>query len=307
MHLFYLFFRFEGFIIMETKVYKRRFGDRYDGRRVRTISPMTRVGVYIMKHRNGSSNLMADCFDITELEDYIHRKRREGLDSFGMMHVMAAAYVRAISQKPAINRFISGQKIYARNKIELMLVVKTEMNVFSPDTIIKVEIPRDATADDIYHLFKRKIEDERNADTNFDDTAAAFNKIPGLLLKFAIWFLNFLDYFGILPKSLIQVSPFHGSMFMTSMGSLGIPAIYHHLYDFGNVPVFMAFSAKRKVNELNAQGEVVQRKYIDYTFVTDERICDGFYYASAFKFIKSLLKNPERLDVPPETIVEDIP
>ncbi|WBY63961.1 hypothetical protein [Thermocaproicibacter melissae] len=115
-----------------------------------------------------------------------------------------------------------------------------------------------------------------------------------------------MDYFGLLPMALLKVSPFHGSLFITSMGSLGIPPIYHHLYNFGNVPVFLAFGAKRYENQIDDSGKVVKKKYIDYTFVTDERICDGFYFASALKLFRSYLANPSTLDTPPQKVIRDM-
>ncbi len=90
------------------------------------------------------------------------------------------------------------------------------------------------------------------------------------------------------------------------MASLGIPPIYHHLYNFGNLPVFIAFGHKRKERELSADGNVIYKKYMDFTVVTDERICDGFYFASALKVIKYYLNHPEKLDAPPENVVEDV-
>ena len=89
------------------------------------------------------------------------------------------------------------------------------------------------------------------------------------------------------------------------MGSLGIPPIYHHLYNFGNAPIFISFGAKRPACELNLDGEIVKKKYIDYTVVTDERICDGFSYAQAFKSFRRYLANPWVLNDPPESVVED--
>ncbi|MBR5095166.1 MAG: 2-oxo acid dehydrogenase subunit E2, partial [Oscillospiraceae bacterium] len=127
------------------------------------------------------------------------------------------------------------------------------------------------------------------------------------LLKFAIWFLKFLDYFGLLPRIILELSPFHGSIFFTSMGSLGIPPVFHHLYNFGNLPIFMAFGRKYKVNETQDDGTVVTRKYMDYTFNVDERIVDGFYYATVIKHFHKLLLHPERLDEPEMEINEDIP
>jgi hypothetical protein len=51
---------------------------------------------------------------------------------------------------------------------------------------------------------------------------------------------------------------------------------------------------------------VARRKYIDFTVVTDERICDGFYFASGLKLMRQLLANPAVLDQPPEQVVADI-
>ena len=288
---------------------KRRFGDRSDGWRIRSIDPLSRVASYIMVERNGASNHFMDSVDIDEIEKYIRAKRREGLDGFGIMHVILATYVRCVSQRPAVNRFISGQKLYARNNIEIMLTIKYDMTMEAGETIIKIEPKPDATAEEIYYMVKEKVEEERGAnsgESGFDNLAKAFNLIPGLCLKFAIWFLKLLDYFGLLPRGLTKLSPFHGSMFITSMGSLGIPPVFHHLYNLGNVPMFCSFGAKQKRYELQSDGTVAEKRFITYTWVTDERICDGFYFASALKLMKSILKNPTQLSERPERIVEDI-
>ena len=142
--------------------------------------------------------------------------------------------------------------------------------------------------------------------TNFDLLAKALDLIPGLLLKFVVFLLRTLDYFGCLPRALTRLSPFHGSLYITSMASLGIPPIYHHLYDFGNVPVFVSLGRKYHVNELGQDGTVVRRSYIDYTFVTDERICDGFYFASVLRFFRGILQEPERLDIPAAAVTQDV-
>ena len=70
--------------------------------------------------------------------------------------------------------------------------------------------------------------------------------------------------------------------------------------------MFLAFGSKYRKNELNADGTVSEKKYVDITAVTDERICDGFYYASAFKLMRTYLKNPSVLDEPVLGPVRDI-
>ncbi len=290
--------------------YHPTWGDRPDGRRVRTLAPMAQITAYFQVERNTCSNLFEESFEITHVERYIRQKRREGLTDFGLQHVLLAAYVRGLCKYPQLNRFISGQKVYSRGEdIQYCMVVKKEMTVESPDTSIKVHLSRRDTAVDVYNKLNAAIEEVKatqELDSGVDNVIGALNLVPGVVLKFVVWLLKLLDYFGLLPGFLLEVSPFHGSLFFTSMGSLGIPPIYHHLYDFGNLPVFCAFGCKRRALELQEDGSVVQRKYIDTKFVLDERIVDGYYYAAFFKHYRALLRHPELLDLPPETLVSDI-
>jgi len=290
--------------------YHPTWGDRPDGRRIRSLSPMAQITAYFQWERNIASNLFEESFEITHIERYIRQKRREGLTDFGITHVLLAAYVRGVAKYPQLNRFISGQKVFSRgDDIQYCMVIKKEMNVNSPDTSIKVHLnPRD-TAEDVYRKLNEAVEKVKSTqalDSNLDSLIMYFNLIPSIVLKFVVWLLKLLDYFGLLPKFLMELSPFHGSLFFTSMGSLGIPPIYHHLYDFGNLPVFGAFGCKRRALEVTEDGSVVQRKYIDVRFVLDERIVDGYYYATFFKYFKRLLAHPEVLDQPPEEVVQDV-
>ncbi len=286
---------------------KRRFGDRKDGRKLRSLSPYDYVSPYIMVTRNDAQNLIFDKFETTEADRYVRRKLAEGLQGFGILHVILAAYIRAISQRPAINRFIAGQKIFARNNIQINMVVKKQLRMNEPDTVISVVFEPTDTAQDVYAKFEAAVAKAfADKENDFDGTARIINYIPGLVKKFAVWLLKFLDYFGLLPAFLTNVSPFHGSLFITSMGSLGIPPIFHHLYNFGNVPVFIAYGAKRTENQLDDSGNVVKKKYIDYNVVTDERICDGYYFASGLKLFRSFVSDPSVLDFPPKEVVTDI-
>ena len=295
----------------EKKVpYKRRWGDRIDGRRLRSLDPITNVIPFIMKARNDSQNLLKDYVDIENINRFVHKMRREGYDDFGAMHVFIAAYVRMVSQRPAVNRFINGQRIYARHNIEVILAVKKQMALDAEETMVKFFFEPDATVIDVYNEMNKKISEIKDAaeeDTSFDSLVGFFGKIPRFVLRGAIKFLDWLDYHGWIPRPLTLLSPFHGSLVVTSMASLGIPPIYHHLYNFGNVPMFMAFSATRHENVLQKDGSVKRVRFFDFTITTDERICDGFYYASAFKLLKKHLIEPELLLNPPETVIEDVP
>ena len=290
--------------------YHPTWGDRIDGRKIRTLAPMAQITAFFQVERNTCSNLFEEAFEITNIDRYIRQKRREGYTDFGITHVLLAAYVRGIAKYPQLNRFISGQKVFSRgNDIQYCMVIKKEMSIDAPDTSIKVHLTPYDTAIDVYNKLNAAVESVKatqELDSSLDNLIMYFNLIPSVVLKFTVWLLKLLDYFGLLPKFLLELSPFHGSLFFTSMGSLGIPPIYHHLYDFGNLPAFGAFGCKRKALEVQEDGTVVQKKYIDVKFVLDERIVDGYYYATFFKYFRRLLAHPEVLDQAPEEVNKDI-
>ncbi len=290
--------------------YHPTWGDRNDGRKIRTLAPMAQITAFFQVERNTCSNLFEESFEISHVERYIRQKRREGMTDFGLNHVLLAAYVRGLCKYPQLNRFISGQKVFSRGEdIQYCMVVKKEMTLESPDTSIKVHLRRTDTAKDVYEKLNAAVESvkaSQELDSGIDNLISYLNLIPSIVLKFVVWLLKLLDYFGMLPKFLLELSPFHGSLFFTSMGSLGIRPIYHHLYDFGNLPVFGAFGCKRRALEVQEDGSIVQKKYIDVKFVLDERIVDGYYYAAFFKHYRSILRHPELLDQVPEEVLSDI-
>ena len=278
-----------------------------EGRKVTFVNPMDRVGNYIMPDRIGSSNYFRFRFDVSRAEEYVAAKKLAGLNGFSLLHVVLAAYTRTLCRFPGINRFIRGQKVFSRNDIEYSMVVKKEMRLDSPETCIKLIPSPDATAEDIYRDLSGLVSDNKGLDeaNNMDAAAGVLSHIPGLFLKFAVGLLKSMDYFGLLPRYLTIVSPFHASMFITSMQSLGIPPIYHHLYDFGNCPIFLSVGLPFSEYKLREDGSVDEIRCMEINFAMDERICDGHYYASALRYFKRIIEHPECLDVPPESVTKD--
>lgn len=276
-----------------------------EGRRLR-LDPFSAIIPYIMVQRNDAQNHIEISFETANAEAMIRELRQEGYDSIGMLHILIAAYVRTVSQRPAVNRFIRGQKIYARNDIVVNLAVKKKMSLEGVETTIKMHFKPEYTIFDVYDVVNDALKEVyEEADTSVDKVANVINYIPGLIKKGVISLLKTMDYFGLIPSYLIEASPFHGSLFITNMASLNIPAIMHHLYNFGNVPLFIAFGAKRGDLFLDEDGSVRKRRVIDLVLNMDERICDGYYYASAMKMLKKYLTNPEDLREPPKEIVID--
>ncbi|MBR3908187.1 MAG: 2-oxo acid dehydrogenase subunit E2, partial [Clostridia bacterium] len=114
-----------------------------------------------------------------------------------------------------------------------------------------------------------------------------------------------LDRYGLLPKFIINMSPFHMSLGITNLASIRTNHIYHHCYEFGTTSVFMAMGNLREIPKRKG-GEIVFERSLPIGVTMDERICSGSYFATAFRYMKKMLANPELLELPPEEISEDI-
>ena len=287
---------------------KRRFGDRKEGRLLRSLDPYTKFMPYIMPTRNDGCNQYEESFEVTQVDRRLRALRREGYKGIGMLHFIIASYVRCVSMLPGVNRFVVGRRIFARNNIEIVMTVKRSMSVDATETSIKVIFEPTDTIFDVYRKMNEKIDEIKSSDesTSTDDVAQTLCSLPRGILRLAVAVLRVMDYFGWIPQGLLDASPFHGSMIITDLGSLRLAPIYHHIYNFGTLPVFIAFGAKYHKYELNRKGEVCDNKYIDLKCVMDERMCDGHYYSQFLQGMRYIFLHPEIIETPPTRVVEDI-
>ena len=288
--------------------YKRRFGDRKDGRLVRSLPAFNKFMPYIMPTRNDGCNQYEESFEVSAVDRNLRRMRVDGYKGIGILHFLIAAYVRCVSMLPGVNRFVAGRRVYAADRISVVMTVKRSMTLGASETTVKVYFEPTDTIFDVYRKMNEKIEEIKASDdnNNTEEVAESLCRLPRFLLRFAIAVLRMLDYFGWLPEALTDASPFHGSMIITDLGSLRIGPIYHHIYYFGTLPVFIAFGAKRHAYEIDRHGQVVDHKYVDCKFVMDERTVDGHYYATVFKFLNRCIADPTVLETPPKQVNEDI-
>ena len=287
---------------------KRRFGDRKEGRLLRSLDPYTKFMPYIMPTRNDGCNQYEESFEITQVDRRLRALRQEGYKGLGMLHFIIATYVRCVSMLPGVNRFVVGRRIFARNNIEIVMTVKRSMSVDAAETSIKVIFEPTDTIFDVYRKMNEKIDEIKSSDesTSTDDVAQTLCSLPRGILRLAVAVLRVMDYFGWIPQGLLDASPFHGSMIITDLGSLRLAPIYHHIYNFGTLPVFIAFGAKYHKYELNRKGELCDNKYIDLKCVMDERMCDGHYYSQFLQGMRYIFLHPEIIETPPTRVVEDI-
>lgn len=167
---------------------KRRLGDRKEGRKLRTLDPIKRAMPYIMPKRSDSQNFFTEKLDIAEAEKFCREQIKAGRKNFSLLHVIIAAYIRVVSQRPAINRFVSGQTIYARNNIEVLMTIKKKMTLDSEDACIKVIFEPTDTVYDVYDKFNKIVEENKgDGEGNAtEDFAKILNYIPRFLLRFVI-------------------------------------------------------------------------------------------------------------------------
>lgn len=288
--------------------YKRRFGDRKEGRLLRSLPAFAKFVPFIMPTRNDACNQYEESFEVSDVDRRLRKLRVDGYKGIGILHFIIAAYIRGVSMLPGMNRFIVGRRIYARDNIEVVMTVKRSLAIDATETTIKVVFEPTDTIFDVYRKMNEKIDEIKTVEgnNNTEDVAEAMCKAPRFLLRFALTILRIMDYFGWLPQSLLDASPFHGSMIINDLGSLRIGPIYHHIYNFGTLPVFISFGAKRHAYELDRHGNMVDRKYVDCKFVMDERTVDGHYYAQFLQAFRYICQHPEIVETPPSKVVEDV-
>lgn len=276
------------------------FGHRSDGRKIKTLPAFFKVIPSVMLERNDSQVLYKQDIPIKYLNEYIDNKAKDGI-KIAYMHIIYAAIVRVIAERPRLNRFVMNGTTYARNKIYVSLAIKKNLTDDGVETTTKIEYQGTETIFDIKQKLDAIIEQNKEVEANneTDKLAKTLGLIPTGLIRVAVKFLKFLDRHGLLPKAIIKASPFHTSVFLTNVGSLGIDTIYHHLYNFGTTSMFFSMGKKKK-SFIYEDEEIKEEKCITLAFVGDERICDGFYYANSFKSLFRYLKKPELLETAPD-------
>lgn len=286
---------------------KRRLGDRRDGWRLRKVDPFFRMIPHIMTQRNDSQVFFSEEIDLDETLKFIRELRREGY-KVGFLQVVIATMVRVMSQKPKINRFICGKKAYARSDISISFAIKKEMSEKAEETTVKVKFDPNDTIYDVLDkindvIEKTKIVEEKNSTDKF---VKILSHMPGFIYGAAVGTLKIMDRMGLLPKFVQELSPFHASMFITDLGSLGIKPVYHHIYNFGTNSIFLSFGIRKRQHLLNDDATIDKIKKQELKVVVDERIVDGFYFAQAIKLATKIMENPYCLkEKPTEVIMDD--
>lgn len=271
---------------------------RADGKRVKHLRPFFEIIPYIMNKRVDSQNYITQEVDIESIKEYISQKRGSGA---GISHlsIVIAAFFKTAHEYEQLNYFVVNKKIYRRNHfcISFVALKNDGGDEVTEQTVVKIFLE---DGDDIFTISK-KVNDAVEANKDIkgsnatDKLLSRLMHFPGLA-TFSVGFIKVLDRFGCLPRTVIDASPFHTSLFITNMASLRSKPIYHHIYKFGTTSIFVALGQNEKRLTLQKDGSVAEKIIMPLGIVTDERIASGHYYTSAFRKMEKYLKDPKILE-----------
>ena len=269
---------------------------RPDGYKVKNADPMYMLIPYFLTKRYDAMNMTTLDIPVEPMKAYINAKRREGVQ---LSHVglVLAAFVRTVAEFPLLNRFIGGKKVYQHKDITVSMVV---LRPGGGDVMSKLYFEPE---DDVFEVQKKIdsfVDDNRvNEDQLLDKAMKILLHIPGLM-GFAIGVLRFMDRHGLLPNSLVKVSPFHASLLISNLASIRSNAIFHHVYDFGTTSLALTMGTQKEEPKRGPGGAVGFERCIPMGVVMDERICNGLYFSQAFSRFKSYLADPVKLEGKPD-------
>lgn len=280
------------------------FGFRHEGRRVKHMDPIVQMTPYLMPMRCDAQVFLQHDIDYETLTRYIADKSRNEGVKITFLEVIIAAYVRAISQVPEVNRFVMNKQYYNRKELTCAMTILMDTEDGSiQENVIKVRFDPTDTIYDVQARLVAKIEQNRKPEKpSFAiKLASALIKIPGLV-SLVVWLLVFLDRYGLMPGVIIDELPFHTSMFITNNASIGLHSVYHHIYNFGNTSMFFGMGTPERGYTVDAKGNPKRWCTLPVGITVDERVCGGATYAKLFTWMKRCLRNPELLDTPPEQV-----
>ena len=286
-----------------TKGSKAMFVHRPEGRRIRGIDPIVQATPYLMPMRCDAQVFLDHEVDYEPLMRYIAAKSREGI-KITFMEILIACFVRGVSQTPEVNRFIMNRQFYNRTELtcSFTILMDTKDDSIEENTV-KVFFDPSDTIFDVSARVKTCLMHNRNPETpGFTYKLAHFAMSVPLLPNIIVGLIKLLDRYGLAPKALLDALPFHTSMFVTNMASIGMMRVYHHIYNFGNTSLFFSLGNPRRSYTVDAGGKVIRKCSLPIGVTADERVCGGAVYAKLFATMKHCLAHPEELETPPEKV-----
>lgn len=280
---------------------------RSDGRRLKSLNPFVKIIPHIMTRRSDSQLFSKQIIVVDAIDSYINEKRMQGYQ-LNYLHLFIAVYVRVLAQRPQLNRFVMNNQLYARDGIYISMAIKRALRDEGEETTVKFAFTGRESIFEVTEIINRGIEESIGAGVSneADKIAERIMALPNGLVKILVGLLKTMDRHNVLPRQIVEASPFHTSLFFTYLKSIKLDFIYHHLYDFGTTGIFVALGKVKKMPMVE-EDQVVVKNCCEIGYVLDERICDGLYFSNSFKLVLKYLANPRVLEEGLKEIIEDVP
>ena len=280
--------------------------NRYDGRRLRTISPFVKIIPYIMPKRSDAHVFSKKIVETDTINAYIKEKYQEGI-RLTYLHLFIAVFVRVIAQRPKLNRFVMNNRYYARNRIWISMAIKRALKDEGEETTVKFSFTGRENIFEIAEIIDSVIKENKAIETgnSTDKLAHYIMSLPNILVKLLMGIIRQMDKWNLLPGALIEASPFHTTLFLTYLKSIKLDYVYHHIYDFGNTGIFISLGREKKMPVVQ-KDEVVVKRVCEMGIAIDERICGGLYLGNSIRLIEKYLTNPYLLEKGLKDVVQDV-
>jgi len=286
---------------MSSKI-KRKRGDRRDGFWVKDIPGLNTVMMHLFPNRTDCEVYLSDKLDVTEVLKFLESKNASHPEyKTTIFHAMIIAVARMVKERNGMNRFIQGRRLYERYDVSMSFVAKRRFIDGSDESIMFFVPKDDDNLDSLSYRISGEVKQVRKSEHStggIDSMIDAFAKIPRPLLMVALRIIRWLDFWGINPKALTDGDCNYSSVLLSNLGSIGGPAVYHHLNNYGTNSVMVTVGTVHKEEVVMPDGHKEVRDILDFGATLDERIADGFYFVRSLKLLKYIFAHPELLDKP---------
>ncbi len=266
----------------------------HDGRRV-DVHPYRRMMSFLIRGRNEAAVYFEHRIDLTRTQPWLAARRDPNLPAAQqpkLFHLILHALASVLHERERINRFTIGRRTYQRNGVFLSFAAKKAFNDDAPLATVKRRFEKGESFDALVASLTGEIGEARSdKPSQIDKELNVLLKLPAFLLAFLIGVLKRLYAWGLAPRSLVDTDPMYASAFVANLGSIGIDAAYHHLYEHGTCPLFMTIGQVVDA-PLVIDGKVEVRPTVTLRFTYDERIEDGLYAAKTLKLLSDRIADP---------------
>ncbi|MBR3345687.1 MAG: 2-oxo acid dehydrogenase subunit E2 [Solobacterium sp.] len=283
---------------------KRRWGDRRDGFKIKAPGLQT-VMTALMPNRTDRECYLNETIDITDLLKYLDDVNATHPDyKITLFHCFVMALTKMFRERPYMNRFIQGGAIYERYEISCAFVAKRRFADHAEEALMFMVPKETDTLDDIAKKIIGDVRETRkseHATGGVDELLDKFAAMPKLLMMFLVWIIRCMDFWGVNPKFITDGDPNYASIFLSNLGSIKCPAVYHHLNNYGTNSCMITIGTIHKEELIMPDNTKAIRDVVQIGATIDESIADGFYFARSLKLVKHLFAHPELLGLPLET------